>query len=58
MLALLAENNILKLNDFADLSNYDLIDSKEGILRSLELDETLVNNMIMKAREKWFKEDK
>ena len=40
------------------LSNFDLLDSKEGIFRSLELDETIVNNMIMKAREKWFTEKK
>jgi len=58
MLALLAKNNIISLNDFADLSNYDLLDSKEGIFRSLELDENNVNNMIMKAREKWFADDK
>ena len=54
MLALLAKNNIISLNDFADLSNYDLLDSEEGIFRSLELDEKQINNMIMKAREKWF----
>ena len=58
MLALLAKNNIISLNDFADLSNYDLLDSEEGIFRSLELDENKVNNMIMKAREKWFADDK
>ncbi len=58
MLALLVKNNILSLNDFADLSNYDLIDSEEGIFKSLELDESIVNNMIMKAREKWFADKK
>ncbi len=58
MLALLAKNNIISLNDFADLSNYDLLDSAEGIFRSLELDENKVNSMIMKAREKWFADDK
>ena len=58
MLALLAKNNITSLNDFADLSNYDLLDSTEGIFRSLELDENKVNSMIMKAREKWFADDK
>ena len=58
MLALLAKNNIISLDDFADLSNYDLLDSKEGIFRSLGLNETAVNNMIMKAREKWFTDEK
>ena len=57
MLALLAKNDIVKLDDFAGLSTYDLIDNKEGILRNLELEETFVNNMIMKARETWFIEE-
>ena len=35
-----------------------LLNSKEGIFRSLELDETIVNNMIMKARERWFTDNK
>lgn len=58
MLALLAKNNIKSLDDFAELSNFDLIDSKEGIFRSLGLDETIVNSMIMKAREDWFSDEK
>ena len=58
MLAILAENNITNLDGFADLSNYDLLGKEEGIFRSLELDETFVNSMIMKAREKWFTDKK
>ena len=58
MLALLVKNKIFNLDDFAGLSNFDLLDNEEGIFRSLELDETIVNNMIMKAREKWFAEEK
>ncbi len=54
MLALLAKENILNLNDFADLASYELIDKEEGIFRKLELDEELVNRMIMDAREKSF----
>ena len=54
MLALLAKENIVNLNDFADLASYELIDKEEGILRKLELDEDLVNQMIMDAREKSF----
>ena len=54
MLALLARENILNLNDFADLASYVLIDKEEGIFRKLELDEDLVNQMIMDAREKSF----
>ena len=54
MLALLAKENILNLNDFADLASYELIDKEEGIFRKLELDEDLVNQMIMDAREKSF----
>ena len=58
MLALLAAENILTLNDFADLASFELIDKKEGIFRSLDIDEEKINNMIMKAREKWFVETK
>ena len=52
MLALLAKENINNLNDFADLASYELIDNEEGIFRKLELDEEIVNQMIMEAREK------
>ena len=58
MLALLATNNIKSLDDFAGLSNFDLLDKEEGIFKSLELDENFINNMIMKAREKWFADEK
>ena len=58
MLALLAENNVVNLNDFAELANYDLIDKEEGIFKSLEIDEKTINTMIMKARENWFDEEK
>ena len=50
----LQNKNILNLNDFADLASYELIDKEEGIFRKLELDEDLVNQMIMDAREKSF----
>ena len=58
MLALLAANDIYTLNDFADLATYDLLDKEEGIFRELDLEEKIVNDMIMKAREKWFTEEK
>ena len=58
MLSLLAQNNIITLDDFADLASFELIDKSEGIFKDLDIDETLVNDMIMKAREKWFVEDK
>ena len=58
MLALLATNNILTLDDFAGLATFDLLDKEEGIFRELELDEATINSMIMKAREKWFTEKK
>ena len=54
MLALLAKDDIVNLNDFADLASYELIDKEEGIFRKLELDEDLVKQMIMDAREKSF----
>jgi len=58
MLSLLAKNNIVTIDDFADLASFELIDREEGIFKELNLDENTVNNMIMKAREKWFSEDK
>ena len=58
MLALLAQHNIISLDDFAGLSNFDVLNSEEGIFRNLGLDETIVNPMIMKAREKWFEDEK
>ena len=54
MLALLAKENILTLNDFAELATFELIDKEEGILRSLEIEEELANKMIMEARSNWF----
>ena len=57
MLALLAKDNILTLNDFAELATFELIDKEEGIFRQLDLEEDLVNKLIMQAREKWFVEE-
>ncbi len=57
MLSLLAKNNILTLNDFADLATFELIDKEEGIFKNLDIDEKVVDSMIMKAREKWFVEE-
>ena len=56
MLSLLAQNNIITIDDFADLASFELIDKEEGIFKDLDIDENVVNNMIMKAREKWFTE--
>jgi len=57
MLALLAKNGIYSLDDFANLATYDLIDKNEGILKELDIEEKTINGMIMKAREKWFKDE-
>ena len=54
MLAILAKEDILTLNDFAELATFELIDKEEGIFRSLDVEEELVNNMIMEARKNWF----
>ena len=58
MLSLLAQNNIVTLDDFADLASFELIDKEEGIFKNLDIDESMVSDMIMKAREKWFTEEK
>jgi N utilization substance protein A len=57
MLAVLAKNGIFTLDDFANLATYDLIDKVEGIFKELDIEEKIVNGMIMKAREKWFKDE-
>ena len=44
------------MEDFADLASFELIDKEEGILKDLDIDEELINQMIMKARESWFTE--
>ena len=54
MLALLAKENILTLNDFAELASYELLDQEDGIFRSLDLEEETINKMIMESRQKWF----
>jgi len=54
MLAILAKEDILTLNDFAELATFELIDKEEGIFRSLDVEEELANNMIMEARKSWF----
>ena len=56
MLAQLAKENIVTLNDFADLASFELIDKEEGIFKNLDIEEEIINNMIMQAREKWFTE--
>ena len=57
MLSLLASNDICTLDDFAGLATYDLMDKNEGMFKELDIEEKTANDMIMKAREKWFKED-
>ena len=54
MLSQLAKENIVTLNDFADLASFELIDKEEGIFKNLDIEEEIINNMIMQAREKWF----
>tara|TARA_B100000575_G_C23112150_1_gene642540 strand:+ start:102 stop:1634 length:1533 start_codon:yes stop_codon:yes gene_type:complete len=56
ILAQLAKSNICKIEDFADLATFELLDKEEGILKNLDLEEDHINKMIMKARENWFKE--
>ena len=56
ILAELAKSKILNVNDFADLATFELIDKEEGILKELELDEEIANNMIMEARSFWSEE--
>ena len=53
ILAELVKAKIYDVNAFADLATFELIDKEEGILKNLELDEEVANNMIMEARSFW-----
>ncbi len=53
MLEILAKEDILTLNDFAELAKFELIDKEEGIFKALDVEEELANNMIMEARKNW-----
>ncbi len=44
--------------DKIDDKKIDIIDKEEGIFKNLDVEENLVNDMIMQAREKWFVEEK
>ena len=37
MLAQLAKENIVTLNEFADLASFELIDKEEGIFKNLDI---------------------
>ena len=50
----LGENNIKKLDDLANLSSDELLD----IFETTNLKKKDADEIIMKARESWFKEDK
>ncbi len=54
MLVALGKAGIKTLDDFADLASDELIDGREGILRSFDLDADAANEMIMAARAHWF----
>ena len=58
MLAILASNNIITLDDFAGLSSNELLDKEDGLFKELDIEEDRANALIMKAREKWFEEEK
>ena len=53
ILAELVKAKIYDVNAFADLATFELIDKEEGVLKNLELDEEVANNMIMEARSFW-----
>jgi N utilization substance protein A len=54
MLVALGENGIKTLDDLADLSTGELVDSEDGILRGTGLTEKEANAVIMAARAHWF----
>ncbi|MGH7184950.1 MAG: helix-hairpin-helix domain-containing protein, partial [Pseudomonadota bacterium] len=54
MLVALGENGIKTLDDLADLSTGELVDSGDGILRGTGLTEKEANAVIMAARAHWF----
>ena len=44
MLSLLAKNNILTLNDFADLASFELIDDRNADYRDLQVNSLIADN--------------
>ncbi|WP_119461541.1 transcription termination factor NusA [Rhodospirillaceae bacterium SYSU D60014] len=57
MLVTLGENGVKTLDDLADLSSAELVDSGDGILRSYGMSEADANAVIMAARAHWFEGD-
>ena len=53
MLVKLAENNVLTLDDLADLATDELVD----IVGQNEITKEVASALIMKARERWFEQD-
>ncbi|MBX7146599.1 MAG: transcription termination factor NusA [Alphaproteobacteria bacterium] len=58
MIITLAENGIKTLDNLADLSADELINSEDGILRNYDLKPEQANNIIMVARAPWYTDDK
>jgi N utilization substance protein A len=57
MLVTLGESGIKTLDDLADLSSDELINSHDGLLRSHKLSESDANAVIMAARAHWFENE-
>jgi N utilization substance protein A len=57
MLVTLGEAGVKTLDDLADLSTDELVDKKDGILRSHDLGRAEAEAMIMAARAHWFEGD-
>jgi len=53
----LGEAGIQTLDDLADLSSDELINSEDGLLRSFQLDAETANAIIMAARQHWFADE-
>jgi N utilization substance protein A len=54
MLVTLGEHGVKTLDDLADLSSDELVDSQDGILRGTGLSTADANAVIMAARAHWF----
>jgi N utilization substance protein A len=57
MLVTLGENGIKTLDDLADLSSDELINSHDGLLRGHKLSEADANAIVMAARAHWFENE-
>ncbi|MCG8494079.1 MAG: helix-hairpin-helix domain-containing protein, partial [Sneathiellales bacterium] len=57
MIVALGEAGVKELDDLADLSGDELVNSEDGILREFGMDMDTANDIVMAARAHWFDDE-